>query len=220
VKRLNSIRGLKVLITAGPTREYWDPVRFITNASSGAMGIALASEAKRLGADVTLVLGPVPGGRPGSNGVKVVPVTTAQEMDEAVRHNLQDTQIFIGAAAVSDYRPSVTHKSKIKDKQESVTLKLIRNPDIIAKVAERTPKRPAVVIGFALETGDVLTYAQEKLTRKGLDWIVANTHANMGGKNGSATLLSRWGERIPLGRMTKQNLAKRIWEALLKRPAL
>lgn len=219
-RRLNSIKGLKVLITAGPTREYWDPVRYLSNASSGTMGITLAHEASALGAQVTLIVGPVPGNLPHDNGIHVVPVVTAQEMDAAVQENLIDTQVFIGAAAVSDYRPAETSKSKIKDRAPAVTLRLVRNSDIIAKVAQRTPKRPAIVIGFALETHDLLKHAQEKLQQKGLDWIVANQDTNIGGKRGSATLLSRWGEKIPLGTMSKKKLARKIWEALLKRPAL
>ena len=209
-----------MLITAGPTREYWDPVRFVTNASSGTMGISLAKEASRLGAQVTLILGPISGEAPPNNGLRVVRVVSARDMEKAVEENLQDTQMFIGAAAVSDYRPEVIYKSKIKERAPSMTLKMIRNADIIAKVARRTPQRPAIVIGFALETHDLMRNALEKLRQKGLDWIVANKESNIGHKNGAATLLSRWGERIPLGSMPKHRLARRIWEALLKRPAL
>ena len=211
---------MKVLITAGPTREYWDPVRFLSNGSSGVMGVELARVAGAMGAHVTLVIGPVPGAPPASNGMRVVPVISASEMDEAVQKNLEDTQVFIGAAAVSDYRPAEMSKSKIKDRQPSVTLKLLRNPDIIAKVAQRNPRRPPIVIGFALETNNLMKNAKEKLQRKGLDWVVANLQSNIGKSRGSAVLLSRWGEKIPLGSMSKQNLAGKIWEALLKRPAL
>ncbi len=218
--RLNSVKGLKVLITAGPTREHWDPVRYLTNASSGTMGIALAQEASAMGALVTLVLGPVPTHLPRNNGIHVVSVISALEMDQAVAEHLIDTQVFIGAAAVSDYRPASALKQKIKDREPSVTLELVRNPDIIAKVAQRTPQRPAIVIGFALETHDLMKNALEKLQRKGLDWVVANQENNIGKKRGSATLLSRWGEKIPLGSMSKKKLARKIWEALLKRPAL
>lgn len=234
-KRLNAITGKKVLITAGPTREYWDPVRFISNASSGTMGLALAKEARHLGAQVTLVLGPVDPSqqvhlRPPRDGacaqgkdaasIEVVPVVSAEEMDEAVQKRLPGTQIFIGAAAVSDYRPVAPSKEKIKKLADSLTLQLVRNPDIIAKVARRGPQRPYVVIGFALETRDLIENAQKKLREKGLDWIVANQESNIGKKKGAATLLSRWGERIPLGVMSKTDLARKIWEALLLRPAI
>jgi len=215
------LEGKKVLITAGPTREYWDPVRFVSNGSSGSMGIALAREAKTLGADVTLILGPIAGPWPESKNIgKIVPVVSAIDMDAAVQENLPGTQVFVGSAAVSDYRPAKMLKQKIKDKDELVSLILKRNPDIIAKVARRGPKRPPNVIGFALETHDVLTFAKEKLRRKGLDWIVANAEENIGKKDGSVTLISRWGEQIPLGRMSKGRLAERIWHAFLTRPAL
>ncbi|MFA5976471.1 MAG: phosphopantothenoylcysteine decarboxylase [Elusimicrobiota bacterium] len=226
-KRLNTIKGKKVLITAGPTREYLDPVRFLSNASSGTMGIALARIAHELGAEVTLILGPVDSGRQeslaaenGNKGITVVPVITAQEMEAAVDKHLLDTQIFIGAAAVSDYRPLSFHKQKIKKASDPLSIQFVPNPDIIAKVARRTPDRPYVVIGFALETRDLIENAQKKLRDKGLDWIVANRETSIGKKRGAATLLSRWGERIPLGTMSKTELARKIWEALLLRPAI
>jgi len=215
------LEGKKVLITAGPTREYWDPVRFVSNGSSGMMGIALAREAQTLGAEVTLILGPISGPWPESKNIgKIVRVVSAIEMDAAVQEYLPGTQVFVGAAAVSDYRPAKMLKQKIKDKDELVSLILKRNPDIIAKVARRGPTRPPNVIGFALETHDVLKFAKEKLRRKGLGWIVANAEENIASNEGAATLISRWGEQIPLGHMSKGRLAERIWHALLSRPAL
>lgn len=224
-QRLNSVKGKKVLITAGPTREFWDPVRYLSNASSGTMGIALAREASNLGAHVTLVLGPVDHSqtafiRGGTSSIQLVPVISAQDMDQAVQKHLSDTQIFIGAAAVADYRPVNPSKKKIKKDFGKLSLELVRNPDILAKVARRTPERPYVVIGFALETHDLMENAQKKLREKGLDWVVANLDSNIGRKQGAATLLSRWGERIPLGAMSKTRLARKIWEALLLRPAI
>lgn len=220
-KNFNHLRNKKVLITAGPTREYWDPVRFLSNASSGQMGIALALEAVRHGAAVTLILGPIPGSVPKPRrSLQVVQVTSALEMDEKVRAYLPGTRVFVGSAAVADFRPAVFQKQKIKDKPAVSQLKLVRNPDIIAKVAKRGPHRPSVVIGFALETQDVMDHAADKLRRKGLDWIVANRETNLGAPEGSATLLSRWGERIPFGQMSKARLAKKLWQALLDRPAL
>lgn len=220
-KHYNNLRDKKVLITAGPTREYWDPVRFISNGSSGQMGIALATEASRLGADVTLVLGPIHGITPRQRkNLRVVRVTSALEMDKKVKEHLPGTQVFVGAAAVADYRPEQIQRHKIKEKPPAVELKLVRNPDIIAHVARRNPKRPAVVIGFALETHDVVDNAEGKLRGKGLDWVVANRETNLGAPEGSATLISRWNERIRIGKMTKEKLAKNIWKALLDRPAL
>jgi len=220
-KNFNTLRDKNVLITAGPTREYWDPVRFLTNGSSGQMGIALALEAVKLGAQVTLILGPIQGPPPRQRkNLRVVRVRTALEMDAEVRKRIEETQVFVGAAAVSDYRPEVMLKQKIKEKPATTLLKLVQNPDIIANVARRSPMRPDVVIGFALETEDVIAYAEEKLRKKGLDWIVANRVTNMGASEGTATLLSRWKEKIPLGKMPKEKLARQIWKALLDRPAL
>jgi len=220
-KNYNNLRDKKVLITAGPTREHWDPVRFLSNGSSGQMGIALALEAARLGAEVTLILGPVPGPVPRRRkNLRVLRVKSAQNMDEMVQEHLEGTRVFVGSAAVSDYRPATVARQKLKEKPATLLLKLVRNPDIIAKVARRGPHRPSVVIGFALETQDVVENAAEKLREKGLDWIVANRETNLGAPEGSATLLSRWNERMHIGHMTKERLAKQIWKALLDRPAL
>lgn len=220
-KYFNNLRDKKVMITAGPTREHWDPVRFLSNGSSGQMGVALALEAARLGANVTLILGPIPGPIPRKRkNLRVLRVVSAEEMDEKVQEYLPGTRVFVGAAAVADYRPAVILRQKIKGKPEKTTLNLLRNPDIIAKVAKRGPNRPSVVIGFALETQDVLENASDKLRDKGLDWIVANRETNLGAPEGSATLLSRWQERMAIGHMTKERLAKQIWKALLDRPAL
>jgi len=217
----NHLRDKKVLITAGPTREQWDPVRFLSNGSSGQMGIALAMEAARLGACVTLVLGPtaVPVPRRRKN-LRVVRVLSAVDMDRKVQEHLPGTRVFVGAAAVSDYRPAVVSRQKIKEKPATLQVRMVRNPDIIARVACRGPHRPSVVIGFSLETQDVMENAAQKLRRKGLDWIVANRETNLGAPEGSATLISRWDERIPIGHMPKKRLAKQIWKALLARPAL
>jgi phosphopantothenoylcysteine decarboxylase / phosphopantothenate---cysteine ligase len=220
-KHFKHLRDKKVLITAGPTREHWDPVRFISSGSSGQTGIALALEAARLGAKVTLILGPTTVPVPHRiKNLRVLRVVSAAEMKKKVQKHLPGTRVFIGAAAVSDYRPAVVSRQKIKEKPATVQLKLVRNPDIIAQVACRGPKRPSVVVGFALETQDVMGNAAEKLRRKGLDWIVANREKNLGGPEGAATLISRWDERIPIGHMPKERLARQIWKALLDRPAL
>jgi phosphopantothenoylcysteine decarboxylase/phosphopantothenate--cysteine ligase len=218
---LHPLQHKKVLITAGPTREHWDPVRFLSNASSGRMGMALANEAVRLGARVVLILGPVPGNAVRLNKkVQVVPVVGALEMDKEVQRHLRGTGVFIGASAVSDYRPAAVSRQKIKDKPAALSLKLVRNPDIIAKVARAGAHRPALVIGFALETQDLLKNAALKLKRKDLDWVLANRETNLGTSEGSVTLLSRWYERLSIGPMTKERLARAIWKAVLERPAL
>jgi phosphopantothenoylcysteine decarboxylase/phosphopantothenate--cysteine ligase len=212
---LISLRKKKVLITAGPTREYWDPVRYLTNASSGAMGLALAQEAAHRGARVTLVMGPGQLTTKNSELRTVVRVVSAWDMYQSVKKHLPGTDIFVGAAAVVDYRPSQPVKRKIKRHDPKMTLKLYGNPDIIAMVGHLKRGRPSLVIGFALETDHVLEHAREKLTRKRMDWIVANDESNMGKAHGAATVLGRWGEKKTLKRMAKPALARKIWETVL-----
>jgi phosphopantothenoylcysteine decarboxylase/phosphopantothenate--cysteine ligase len=209
------LQNKKVLITAGPTREYWDPVRYLTNGSTGRMGIALADAAMRLGAKVTLILGPI--GHPPENSAKlrVVPVVSAWDMYEAVKKQLSGTDIFIGSAAVVDYRPAEQIKLKIKRHTPSLTLKLYGNPDIIAMVGHLKKNRPSCVLGFALETDHMVENAVQKMARKHMDWIVANRETNMGQAIGEGTLLSKWGHRVAFQKMTKEKLAQKIWQTIL-----
>lgn len=169
---MTPLAGLRVLITAGPTREAVDPVRYISNHSSGKMGFALAAAAAALGADVTLVAGPVNLATPA--GVRREDVITADDMQQAVLQALdQGCDWFVAAAAVADYRPLVVAGDKLKkDQNEEMLLRLTRNPDILAGVAALSP-RP-LVIGFAAETRQLAHYALDKLKRKKLDMIVAN----------------------------------------------
>lgn len=162
--------GQSVLITAGPTREAIDPVRYISNHSSGKMGFALAKAAAEMGATVTLVAGPVNLVTP--QGVTRIDVESAQNMLDAVMDNVEYKHIFIGCAAVADYRISDVSRCKIKKSAQEMQLALVRNPDILATVAN-LPNRPFVV-GFAAETHDVETYARDKLKRKNLNMIAAN----------------------------------------------
>jgi phosphopantothenoylcysteine decarboxylase/phosphopantothenate--cysteine ligase len=164
------LAGQSVLITAGPTREAIDPVRYISNHSSGKMGFALAKAAAEMGATVTLVSGPVSLNTP--EGVARIDVESAQNMLDAVMDNVDKKDIFIGCAAVADYRVSDIASCKIKKSTEEMQLALIRNPDILATVAS-LPNRPFVV-GFAAETHDVETYARGKLKHKNLNMIAAN----------------------------------------------
>ncbi|WP_153914490.1 bifunctional phosphopantothenoylcysteine decarboxylase/phosphopantothenate--cysteine ligase CoaBC [Shewanella sp. TC10] len=164
------LTGHKLLLTAGPTREPIDPVRYISNHSSGKMGFALASAATQMGAEVTLVTGPVNLATP--LGVKRVDVESAQDMLNAVMDNVDNQDIFIGCAAVADYRLAEVAESKIKKSSENMQLALVRNPDILASVSALT-KRPFTV-GFAAETDNVEEYARGKLERKKLDLIAAN----------------------------------------------
>lgn len=165
------LKDRQVLITAGPTREALDPVRYLTNRSSGKMGYALAKAARMAGADVTLISGPTALQAP--SGVHRMSVETAEEMMAAVKKQLKKGMIFIGAAAVADYRIASPESQKIKKNQNKHrNIVLIENPDILAFVA--ASQKPAYVVGFAAETSEVLSHAQKKLKNKQLDVIVAN----------------------------------------------
>lgn len=164
------LAGVRVLITAGPTREPIDPVRYITNRSSGKMGYAVAVAAKALGADVTLVSGPVSLQVP--NGVAHVPVETAQEMYQAVTARAADCDIYVGAAAVADYRPIEAAETKIKKNEATVRMEFVRTDDILASVSEHFPQ--VFTVGFAAETNNVVDYARAKLLGKRLNMIAAN----------------------------------------------
>lgn len=167
----HDLQGLAVLLTAGPTREALDPVRFISNRSTGRMGFAVAEAAALAGARVLLVSGPVSLTTP--PGVERIDVESAIEMHEAVMRRVRQANIFIATAAVADYRAAQPAEQKIKKTQDVLTLPLIRNPDILAEVAALRSHRPFTV-GFAAETHDVLRYAEDKRRRKNLDLIAAN----------------------------------------------
>ncbi|MFZ4834675.1 bifunctional phosphopantothenoylcysteine decarboxylase/phosphopantothenate--cysteine ligase CoaBC [Rouxiella sp. Mn2063] len=165
------LQHLNIMVTAGPTRELLDPVRYISNHSSGKMGFAIAQAAAARGAKVTLVAGPVNLATPAH--VHRIDVTTAQEMQSAVMGLAGLQQIFISCAAVADYRAAEIAETKIKKQGEEITIKMIKNPDIVAEVAAMKEQRPYVV-GFAAETQNVEEYAQQKRARKNLDLICAN----------------------------------------------
>jgi phosphopantothenoylcysteine decarboxylase/phosphopantothenate--cysteine ligase len=165
-----ALAGVRAVITAGPTREPIDPVRYITNRSSGKMGFAIAAAARDAGADVVLVAGPVALATP--TGVRRIDVETAEQMCQAVHAEIDSTQLFIACAAVSDYRPRQRAAQKIKRNSEDVQLDLVRSPDTLSSVAALTGA--PFTVGFAAETEDVDRYAREKLLRKGLDMIAAN----------------------------------------------
>jgi phosphopantothenoylcysteine decarboxylase/phosphopantothenate--cysteine ligase len=167
----HDLQGLTVLLTAGPTREALDPVRFISNRSTGRMGFAVAEAAAMAGARVILVSGPVHLQTP--PGVERIDVESAVEMYEAVMHRVREANIFIATAAVADYRAAQLAEQKIKKTQDTLTLELTRNPDILAEVAALRAHRPFTV-GFAAETHEVLRYAEDKRRRKNLDLIAAN----------------------------------------------
>jgi phosphopantothenoylcysteine decarboxylase / phosphopantothenate---cysteine ligase len=164
------LAGKNFVITGGPTREAIDPVRFISNHSSGKMAYALAAEAVAAGAKVTLISGPVNLSTPES--VKRIDVISADQMLVATQEAMTDCDVFIGVAAVADYRPVEVGKQKIKKSDEKMLLSLIKNPDIISEVAQLDDK--PFVVGFAAETNDILSNAKDKLKRKGLDMLFAN----------------------------------------------
>ena len=213
------LRGKHILVTSGPTHEPIDPVRYIANRSSGAQGTAIARALAALGANVTFVTGPASVPPPG--GVTVIPVQTAQEMLAAVTSALP-ADAAICAAAVADWRVenASDHKMKKTATGAPPALRFAENPDILATVSKGSP-RPRLVVGFAAETDDVITHAEQKRARKGCDWIIANDvrpeTGIMGGTDNAVTLISGSGtESWP--RMTKdavaRKLAARIAEAL------
>lgn len=165
-----ALDGLSVLVTAGPTWEALDPVRGLTNKSSGKMGYAVAEAARDAGARVTLVSGPT--SLPAPERIETIRITSAQEMFEAVHACVQDVDIFIGVAAVADYRPVTVAPHKIKKSAETFTIELVRNPDILASVAAL--KGAPFTVGFAAETGDLAAAARAKLEAKGVDLVAAN----------------------------------------------
>lgn len=205
------LKSVKITITAGPTREAIDPVRYISNHSSGKMGFALAQAAAAMGADVTLISGPVQLATP--VGVTRIDVTTALQMYEAALAQAVCSDVFIGCAAVADYRVANVETEKMKKQGDTpLELKLVQNPDIIAAVAALTTKRPFTV-GFAAETQNVLQYAKDKLKRKKLDLICANdvsdTSLGFNSDNNAITLVSPAGEQsLPM--QSKATLASAI----------
>lgn len=214
------LAGKKVLITAGPTREAMDPVRFISNPSTGKMGLAVAQVAHARGATVTVVLGPV--GEVGPLPFEVVRVTTADEMLEAVMSRVEQVDAFVATAAVSDWKPQSTSTHKAKKTEGPQTLTLVRTPDVLmtasAKV-QANAKRP-VLVGFAAETHDVIGYAKGKLNRKGLDLIVANDVSAAGAgfavDTNAVTIIGADGT-TQTAQGTKREVAARLWDLLAPR---
>lgn len=215
-----ALSGRTVLVTAGPTREFLDPVRFLSNPSTGKMGLAMAHAARRRGASVTVVLGPSPPLE--TAGLDVVNVTTALEMRDAVLARVGAVDFFVAAAAVSDWRPSerAPQKRKKGRASEAESLLLERTPDVLAEAAKAVrgaPRRP-VLVGFAAETENLLENASAKLLRKGLDAIVANdvsrNDAGFAGDTNVVTVLGRGGERMEFSG-TKAEVAEHLWDFIL-----
>jgi phosphopantothenoylcysteine decarboxylase/phosphopantothenate--cysteine ligase len=212
--RTQDLAGERVVITAGPTREAIDPVRFLSNASTGTMGVELAREALARGADVSLILGPTLVAPP--HGADVVRVTSAAEMAEAVFARAPGATIAIATAAVADWRPASTSVHKLKKTDAAASIALERTTDILAELGAR--KNGTFLVGFAAETDDHEANAREKLSRKHLDVIAVNDVANDAGFGvGENALTVLWGSagRRELGRASKRVLAARLWDALV-----
>jgi phosphopantothenoylcysteine decarboxylase / phosphopantothenate---cysteine ligase len=216
------LAGEHILLTAGPTVEDLDPVRFITNRSSGKMGYALAEAAQHRGARVTLVSGPTRLAPPA--GVETIQVRSTREMYEAVLGRLAEATVFIGCAAVADFRPAQKAADKIKKQgRTTITLELETTEDIIAAVSQQTQQDAStrLVFGFAAESQELLVYAERKLHEKGLDLIVANDIARQDAgfdvETNAATILRRDGSRTTLPLQSKRALAERVLDEIPRR---
>ena len=212
------LTGLNVLITAGPTREPIDPVRYISNRSSGRMGYAIAEAARDAGATIKLVSGPVAINEP--DDVLISKVSTAEEMLSAVQQDIETQQIFISCAAVADYRPVTKQSEKIKKLHTDLTLSLVRNPDIVAEIT-KLKNRPFVV-GFAAETSNLEKYAVQKLNNKCMDMIAGNivSDSHIGFDSEENTLEVYWaGGHCSLERDKKTKIARRLISLIAERYA-
>ncbi len=210
-----ALAGRRVLVTAGPTRECIDPVRFVSNRSSGKMGFAVAQAMQEAGAEVILVSGPVCLETPA--GVRRIDVESCEQMHAAVLRELPGTAIFVGTAAVADYRPEQCAEHKIKKRSDTLTLPMTRTVDILADVASRAP-RPYVV-GFAAETQALEQHAREKLANKRLDLIAANEvgHAKAFDSDENALLLLWPDGSVELPSSSKRELARALTSVIIER---
>ncbi|MEC7859999.1 MAG: bifunctional phosphopantothenoylcysteine decarboxylase/phosphopantothenate--cysteine ligase CoaBC, partial [Pseudomonadota bacterium] len=209
------LKGKKIMITAGPTREAIDPVRYISNRSSGKMGYALASEFIEKGADVLLVTGPTNLTVP--KRITSIAVESAKEMHKAVHDNIVGVDIFVSSAAVSDYRTENTYKKKIKKKNEKLTLNLVKSPDILASVSNM--KQSPFSVGFAAETENLKEYALDKLNQKSLDLIIANEvgpHKGFDQDENAVHVFWKHGEKV-FEKLQKRKLAKHLVELIAER---
>lgn len=208
------LQGKKVLVTAGPTIASIDPVRFITNRSSGKMGYAIAEEARDRGAEVTLISGATSLAAP--FGVKVVSARTNEEMLKQVLDRFNEQDIVIKAAAVADYKPKQYSDRKIKKAEEELNLTFVKDNDILKKLG--TLKKNQILVGFAAESNDLLENAQKKLNNKNLDYIVANditaSDTGFASDNNKVTIICRDGETIHLDKMSKRQVASRLFDLI------
>ncbi|MDO4174306.1 MAG: bifunctional phosphopantothenoylcysteine decarboxylase/phosphopantothenate--cysteine ligase CoaBC [Eubacteriales bacterium] len=208
--------GMRVTVTAGPTREAMDPVRFLSNHSTGKMGYAIARSAKMRGAEVTLISGPV--SLPPVEGVTMVPIVSALDMRQAVMDALPQSDIVVKAAAVGDYRPMEFQDDKIKKHADDMSIALTRNPDILAEIGQKR-RDNQVICGFSMETRDLLENSEKKLRKKNCDIMVANNlkveGAGFAGDTNVVTLLYRDGAKEPLELMGKDSVADILLDRLV-----
>ena len=210
-----SLRGKRVLVSAGPTWEFFDPVRFLSNPSSGKMGYALANAAARRSAKVTLVSGPTALAPPG--GVDFHPVVTTAEMQSVVRKAAPEMDVIVMAAAVSDYRPLEVAPQKVKKTAGALHVTLTKNPDILADLGRSKPEHQ-VLVGFAAETENLVENSTEKLVRKNLDFIVANNLTQQGSGFGTDTnvvkIIDLGGVAVEIPCLPKMEVAEMIWDRI------
>ena len=213
------LAGKKVVVSAGPTRELVDPVRYLTNFSTGKMGYAMAEAARDLGAQVVLVSGPT--SLPKPSGMRVVDVVSAQNMFDAIMAEYDTADIVIKTAAVADYRPKNMHGQKMKKQPGDAVLELERTTDILATLGEQ--KTHQLLIGFAAETNDVVNYGTQKLTRKNADYIIANDVTEEGSGFGTDTnsvvLISKTGTE-PFKQLPKKELALKLLQTIAQKEGL
>ena len=201
------LAGVKLLVTAGPTHEYIDDVRFIGNPSTGRMGLEIARIAQRMGAIVTCVCGPTHLSPP--SGVRFVPVVSAEDLLAAVGERFDDCNVFVATAAVSDYRPEQRVPGKFKKGADKIELTLVRNPDVLAQMGKRR-KPGQTVIGFSLEVDNALDYARDKLERKNCDIMVVTTPAHFGDSREAVRVINAKGVLVEVPPSSKVELAERI----------
>ena len=214
---LKDMKGTKVLVTAGPTIAPIDPVRFITNRSSGKMGYAIAKEARDRGAVVTLISGPCNEKAP--FGVNLIKINTNEEMREAVLNNYEESDIVIKAAAVADYKPKLYSSSKIKKNENELNIEFVRDNDILRELGLH--KKKQILVGFAAESNDLLQNAKTKLLKKNLDYIVANditaSDTGFASEDNKVVILSQDSSPISLEKMSKKQVARELFNLINKK---
>ncbi|MBK9975582.1 MAG: phosphopantothenoylcysteine decarboxylase [Planctomycetes bacterium] len=211
--RVGDLRGLQVLITAGPTWEYLDEVRFLSNPSTGLMGMELARACQKLGGNVTVVCGPTHLQAP--PGIALVPVVSAQEMLEAVTERFDHCNVFIASAAVSDYRPARREQGKVKKGAEKMVIEFVLNPDVLKAMGARR-RDDQIVIGFSLETANEIENARRKLQEKNCDLMVVNTPQHFGQAKEFVRIISARGLVAELPPSTKTKVAEAVVDLVAK----